>query len=367
MHIPDGYLSPSTCASMYAASTPFWIVAFRKVSRELHTRLVPLLSLFSAFSFVVMMFNVPLPGGTSGHAIGLGLAAAVLGPWASIVSISIALTIQALFFGDGGVTALGANCFNMAIAGSLIASLVYRAIAGAAPVQSRRRVWAGALGGYAGINVAALLAAIEFGIQPMFFKDSAGAPLYSPYPLHVAIPAMMAGHLTFAGAAEFLLSAGIIAYLQKTAPSLLRRGASSHGVKNTERQTSRAWPAWALLAAMMILTPLGLLTVGSAWGEWSPRQLASPAARQRIAAASGNVPPPAQVPSGLRKLSSIWTAPMPAYAPPVFKNAAFGYVMSALTGCGLILLTFLLVQWLANIRNRLTNHDRRQIPGEIRP
>ncbi|HEX4809591.1 MAG TPA: energy-coupling factor ABC transporter permease, partial [Bryobacteraceae bacterium] len=155
MHIPDGYLSPSTCAAMYAASTPFWIVSFRKVARELHTRLVPLISLFSAFSFVVMMFNVPLPGGTSGHAIGLGLAVAVLGPWASIVAISIALAIQALFFGDGGVTALGANCFNMAIAGSLVASLVYRLIARSSPVESRRRVWAGALGGYAGINVAA--------------------------------------------------------------------------------------------------------------------------------------------------------------------------------------------------------------------
>ena len=175
--------------------------------------------------------------------------------------------------GTAEVTALGANCFNMAIAGSLIASLVYRAIAGSSPVQSRRRVWAGALGGYAGINVAALLAAVEFGIQPLLFKDSAGAPLYAPYPLHVAIPAMMGGHLTFAGAAEFLLSAGIIAYLQKTAPSLLARGASSHGVKTGERQTSRAWPAWVLLAAMMILTPLGLLTVGSAWGEWSPGSL----------------------------------------------------------------------------------------------
>src|ERR1700761_9861491 len=145
MHIPDGYLSPSTCASMYAAATPFWIVAFRKVSRALHTRLVPLLSLFSAFCFVVMMFNVPLPGGTSGHAIGLGLAAAVLGPWASIVAISIALTIQALFFGDGGVTALGANCFNMAIAGSLVAAVIYKLVAGSSPIESRRRVWAGAL------------------------------------------------------------------------------------------------------------------------------------------------------------------------------------------------------------------------------
>ena len=366
MHIPDGYLSPSTCATMYAAATPFWVVAFRKVSRELHTRLVPLISLFSAFSFVVMMFNVPLPGGTSGHAIGLGLAAAVLGPWASIVAISIALTIQALFFGDGGVTALGANCFNMAITGSLIASLVYRAIAGGSPVESRRRVWAGAVGGYAAINAAALLAAIEFGIQPMLFKDASGAPLYAPYPLRIAIPSMMAGHLTFAGAAEFLLSGGIIAYLQKTAPVLLKRGVASQPARNIENRPMRAWPAWALLGALMILTPFGLLTVGSAWGEWSPKELANPVKRQLIAAASGNLAPPAQVPSGLKRLSTIWTAPMPAYAPPIFKNPAFGYIMSALTGCGLIILFSLLVQWVTNVCTRLFNHDR-PFPREINP
>src|SRR5947209_9370979 len=116
MHIPDGYLSPSTCARLYAASAPFWYVALRRLRQTMHTRMVPLISVFSAFSFVVMMFNLPLPGGTTGHAVGMGVASIVLGPWASIVAISIALVIQALFFGDGGITAIGANCFNMAVA-----------------------------------------------------------------------------------------------------------------------------------------------------------------------------------------------------------------------------------------------------------
>ena len=89
---------------------------------------MPLLSLFSAFSFVVMMFNLPLPGGTTGHAVGMGVAAVVLGPWGSILAISVALAIQAVFFGDGGITAYGANCFNMAVVGSLTAWAVYRAI-----------------------------------------------------------------------------------------------------------------------------------------------------------------------------------------------------------------------------------------------
>src|SRR5574338_432318 len=159
MHIPDGYLSPSTCATLYAASLPFWYVGLQKVKRLLSTRLVPLLSVFSAFSFVIMMFNLPLPGGTTGHATGAAIAAIVLGPWAAILAISVALLIQALFFGDGGITAFGANCFNMAIVGSLVAYWIYRAIAGRAAITDTRRVVAAAIAGYAAINVAALLAA----------------------------------------------------------------------------------------------------------------------------------------------------------------------------------------------------------------
>ncbi|MDQ2732172.1 MAG: energy-coupling factor ABC transporter permease, partial [Armatimonadota bacterium] len=134
MHIPDGYLSPSTCAVMYAASAPFWAAALQRVNRLLTTRLVPLISVFAAFSFVIMMFNLPLPGGTTGHAVGMGIATVVLGPWASILAISVALLIQAIFFGDGGITAYGANCFNMAIVGSLVSYVVYRAIAGRCPI-----------------------------------------------------------------------------------------------------------------------------------------------------------------------------------------------------------------------------------------
>src|SRR5271166_196350 len=182
MHIPDGYLSPATCAVAYAVSIPFWRAALQRVKKAMNSRLVPLLSLFAALSFVVMMFNLPLPGGTTGHATGVALATVVIGPWASMLAVSVALIVQALFFGDGGVTAIGANCFNMAIAGSLVAYAVYRLLAGRAPLASARRVVAAGIAGYAAINVSALFAAVEFGIQPLLFKDATGAPLYCPYP-----------------------------------------------------------------------------------------------------------------------------------------------------------------------------------------
>lgn len=216
MHIPDGYLSPATCAATYALVLPFWAVAFRRVRRLLHTRTVPLLAVFSAFSFVIMMFNLPLPGGTTGHAVGMAVAAIVLGPWAAVVAISVALLVQAVFFGDGGITTYAANCLNMAVAGVFVAAAAYALLAGKAAPESPRRVVAAAVAGYLSINVAALLTALEFGIQPMLFHDASGAPLYAPYPLSVALPAMMIGHLAIAGFAELAITGGLVAWLQRS-------------------------------------------------------------------------------------------------------------------------------------------------------
>jgi len=326
MHIPDGYLSPATCATMYAASAPFWYVALRRVRKALHTRLVPRLSLFAAFSFVVMMFNLPLPGGTTGHAVGIGLATVVLGPWAAMLAVSIAIVIQALFFGDGGITAIGANCFNMAIVGALVAYAVYR------PLAKRWPVVAAGLAGYAAINISALLAAIEFGLQPLWYRDASGAPLYCPYPLSVTIPAMMIGHLTIAGFAELVISAGVVAFLRRSDPAMLQGGASSRPI-----------PAWAALAVLLILTPLGILAAGSAWGEWMASDFSDPAARAQIAAQSLHQPPPAHAPQGLARLATIWTAPFARYAPPFIRGVSFGYLLSAMFGTGLVMLSCLTV------------------------
>jgi cobalt/nickel transport system permease protein len=355
MHIPDGYLSPATCAALYAGSAPFWYTSLRKMKRALNTRMVPLLSVFAAFSFIIMMFNLPLPGGTTGHAIGVAIATIVLGPWASMLAISMALVIQAIFFGDGGITAIGANCFNMAIVGSLVAYAVYRLVAGRTPIESPRRVMAAAVAGYVAINVSALLAAIEFGIQPMFFHDATGAPLYAPYPLHIAIPAMMIGHLTIAGLAELVVSAGVVAYLQRAEPSLLKSTAPGAVAGSGDaREASSGWrstkPLWVALAMLMVLTPLGILAAGSAWGEWAPEDFANQAARQQMAASSGGQAAPALAPAGLQKLAAFWTAPMPRYAPPFLKSPTFGYMLSAVSGTGLILLVFLFAGWFAGRR-----------------
>src|SRR3974390_2327265 len=104
MHIPDGYLSPSTCAVLYGGTVAAWYVSLKRLKRVLLSRVVPLISVFAAFAFVVMMFNLPLPGGTTGHALCVTIAAIVLGPAGGVISISLALALQALLFGDGGIT-----------------------------------------------------------------------------------------------------------------------------------------------------------------------------------------------------------------------------------------------------------------------
>ena len=101
MHIPDGYLGPPTYGSLWLAMIGIWSYAARRVQRDLKTSQVPFLAMTSVFSFVVMIFAVPLPGGTTAHITGATLVAVLLGPWAAVIAVSTALIIQALLFGDG--------------------------------------------------------------------------------------------------------------------------------------------------------------------------------------------------------------------------------------------------------------------------
>ena len=221
MHIPDGYLGPQTYGLLYGAMVPIWALASRFVRRTLRQRQVPFLALGAAFSFVVMMFNVPIPGGSTGHAVGGVIVAILLGPWAALIAISIALVIQALLFGDGGITAIGANCFNMALVMPMGGYWVYRVISKGAAVASRRRWMAGAVAGYVGLNLAAVTTAVMFGLQPLLARGADGRPLYFPYPLEVAVPVMAAQHLFLFGIIEGVLTALLVIYFQRSDPEML--------------------------------------------------------------------------------------------------------------------------------------------------
>lgn len=224
MHIPDGYLGPATCGFFYVVMAPIWMIASRVVKRTLSAKQVPLLAIGAVFSFVIMMFNVPIPGGSTGHAVGGVLVAILLGPWAACIAITVALVVQALLFGDGGITAIGANCFNMAFVLPFTGYYIYRAISYGSSVDSARRVIAAGVAAYIGLNLAAVLAGAEFGLQPLLHHTADGQALYCPYGLNVAMLAMAGEHLLIFGWIEALVTALVIKYLQKQSPELLREG-----------------------------------------------------------------------------------------------------------------------------------------------
>jgi cobalt/nickel transport system permease protein len=214
MHIPDGYLSPQTFVPLYGVSFVFWAVALKKIRKELSARYIPYLAMAAAFSFLIMMFNIPIPGGTTGHAVGAGIIAILLGPWAAVLAVSVVLIIQAMVFGDGGITAIGANCFNMAVVMPFVSYWVFRLVKGNA--NKGVRFYAAAfLAGYIGLAVAAAVTGFEFGVQPLIASGPDGRPLYAPYPLSIAVPAMALEHMLVFGIVEGTVTALILKYFVK--------------------------------------------------------------------------------------------------------------------------------------------------------
>ena len=320
MHIPENYLSPSTCGVFDVAMVPILAVAVKKTGQSVPRDKMPLLGVAAAFCFLAMMFNIPLPGGTTGHAVCGTLVAILFGPWAATIAVSIALAIQAVFFGDGGVLALGANCFNMAFVLPMVGYGIYSFAKRRARSLKGELVAAG-VASYLALNCAALCAALEFGVQPLLFHDAAGAALYCPYPLWVSVPAMMIGHLTIAGAAEVAFTVGILAFVRKVAPDFGIFGPREDAV---QAAGSRAWaPVLGLVAALVVLTPLGLLAQGDAWGEWGLEDLS---------AALGYAP--AGMDTGWE-----WSSLMPDYAIGGLPDW-FGYILSAVIGVALLVIIF---------------------------
>lgn len=318
MHIPENYLSPATCAVMAAAAVPAIAVSAKKVKENISKDKMPLLGVFAAFSFVAMMFNIPLPGGTTGHAVGGTLIAILLGPEAACLSVAVTLTIQALLFGDGGILSLGANIFNIAFILPYVGYAVYSLIKNHSKSKVGEYIGA-AVGSYIGINAAALMTAIEFGVQPYLFKDAAGQALYCPYGLNVSIPAMMAGHLTLFGLAEVVFTVAVLAFVKSTSPELV----------NNQPQTKKGKTFIGILLAVFVaLTPIGLLATGTAWGEWGVEDMVSIAGF---------------TPAGMENgVLSDFSALCPDYAIGSLPEW-IGYILSAVIGIAIAVILFKLI------------------------
>ena len=314
MHIPDNYLSPSTCAVMAAVMVPVWAVAIKKVKKEVTKTKMPQLGIFAALSFLMMMFNVPLPGGTTGHAVGGTLIAILMGPSAACISVSVALMVQALLFGDGGILSFGANCFNMAFVLPFVGFYVYKFVKERFASKGGETA-ATILGSYFGIVVASLCAAVEFGIQPLLFTDAAGQALYCPYGLGVSIPAMVIPHLAVAGPVEVLFTLLIVNFVKKVSPDMIE-----------EAPAKKTKSIWGLVLALICLSPIGLLASGTAWGEWGADELAG---------MTGYTPGGMKNELGLKIL-------IPDYSVSGMPEA-FGYIISAILGVAILVIVFKLL------------------------
>jgi cobalt/nickel transport system permease protein len=324
VHIPDGYLGPETIAAGWAVTVPVWYRANRRTKQLLsQPKMIPVLAFGAAFSFLVMMLNVPVAGGTTAHAVGAVLIAVIAGPDIACLAVSAALVIQAFFFGDGGILTLGINCLNMAIVMPYAGYAVYRLVAGGSDLQSSRRLWAAGIGAWCGLVTAAFLNAVELGIQPLLHTVN-GVAQYAPYGLKTTIPAMVGSHALIVGPIEAAFTVGVFVVLRRQSPELFEAGAGTRPVR-------RRWIV-ALLAVFIAAVPLGLLASGGAFAESDSGEIA-----QRIG----------YVPEGLARLGGHWSGLLPDYS----WNGAGGvwtvvsYIVSALVGVAVLtVIVWLLVR-----------------------
>lgn len=334
MHIPDGYLSPSTCAITYGIMIPFWYKSLKNLSKSYNVKKIPFLALASAFTFVIMMFNIPIPGGTSGHAVGATLLTIAFGLDLTILAISLALFVQSLVFGDGGITAFGANSLIMGVIMPYVGYSIYTTF-----IKKKNsipfKLLSSFVASYISIIFGAISVAILIGIQPILFKDENNLPLYSPFPIKIALPAMLIEHLFLFGFIEGIATVIILKYLLKF---------EEEGVIELKEHISKK-----LAISIVILTflsPLGIIipyifNSSGAWGEWGSEEL-----KEKL-----NF-----IPEGLKKLENIYKAPFPDYSFPFLNKEgliyeSIFYILSGFIGILTILILTIILKSMIKKKN----------------
>jgi len=205
MHIPDGFLDAKVWVPAWAIACGATAVCSRKSGRALGERKIPLMGVTAAFVFAAQMLNFPIAGGTSGHLLGGAVAATLLGPCAGFLVITVVLGVQCFVFQDGGLTTLGANIVNMALAGT---AGVYPIIFLSARISKRTGIVLGAaIAGWVSVVGASLLCALELAL-------SRKAPL-------AALVYAMAGVHSVIGIGEAVITGFFVSFLLRVRPDLV--------------------------------------------------------------------------------------------------------------------------------------------------
>ncbi|MBE3113986.1 MAG: energy-coupling factor ABC transporter permease [Actinobacteria bacterium] len=206
MHIPDGFIDLKTAVSTAVVSAGVLAAAIYKVKSYFKAKVIALMGVMSALIFALQMINFPILGGTSGHLLGGALAAIVLGPNAGAIVIAVVLIVQAFIFMDGGVIALGANIFNMAIIGVYGSYLIYWLIG---KISKKRTIFliSVAVASWLSVVIASFFAALELGIS-------------GTYAMGITLKAMVGVHMII-GIGEVVITVAVIAFINKIRPDLI--------------------------------------------------------------------------------------------------------------------------------------------------
>jgi cobalt/nickel transport system permease protein len=212
MHIPNGFLSDPVCAASTLASAAalgYGFMRARETAGFLASgtanseRPAALMAATGAGIFAAQMVNFPVDGGTSGHVIGAALAAIALGPWRGMLTMAVVVAIQCLVFGDGGLSVLGANLWNMAIVGTLVSAVLYqfttRRVAG-----TPGRLLGAATAAFGSVLAAAAFCSVELAVS-------------GTYALADVFPAMMSVHLLIASCEAIITTAVVAAAISLAA------------------------------------------------------------------------------------------------------------------------------------------------------
>ncbi|HTL88974.1 MAG TPA: cobalt transporter CbiM [Leptolyngbya sp.] len=226
MHVPDGFLNLPVTLVTWVFAIALIGISLNRVQAEYQERTVPLMGVCAAFIFAAQMINFPIPGGTSGHLLGGTLAGVLLGPWAGSLVMTVVFMVQGFLFQDGGLTALGANVFNMGLIGTFGGYYLYRSIRNAMGRDSLQAVVTGAaIAAWTSVVVASIVCAFELALS-------------GTVPLPVALAAMATWHVMI-GIGEAVITVIAVSYIYKTRPDLIYRLAPLSKTESSQPYSSR--------------------------------------------------------------------------------------------------------------------------------
>ncbi|MDO5851580.1 MAG: cobalt transporter CbiM [Methanobacteriaceae archaeon] len=203
MHIPDGFIPIAQCLIYYIIAIIFMAISLKWMREKLDEKYVILMAILAAGIFAIMSFNLPVPFGSSGHLLGAALIAIIFcSPYAAILVLALVLIIQALLFGDGGITVLGANILNMGVVGGFVGYYGFIGLK-----DKIGKYFAIGISSWAACFLAAIVAAIEMAIAGTF-------------PLGLGL-FYMGGYHAMIGIIEAIITVLIIKGIESVRPDLL--------------------------------------------------------------------------------------------------------------------------------------------------